>query len=115
MLDCVGFRRTRAGLNEAEESIRKNLEVLQAEYRDRAGFELQNMISLASLMTRAASLREESRGCHFRVDFPGQDEFWRKHIVFQIHEGRVSYSLREMGRLHDASYDWSPARVGEGN
>jgi L-aspartate oxidase len=115
MLDCVGFRRTREGLLEAEGWIAKNLEVLRVQYADRAGFEVQNMITLASLMTRAALLREESRGCHYRVDFPGQDEFWRKHIVFKMREGRVSRELRGMGRICDRSYDWSPAKVGEGN
>lgn len=114
MLDCVGFRRTREGLREAEESIKKNMDVLQVEYREAKGFEAQNMITLASLMIRAALLREESRGCHFRVDFPGQAEFWRKHIVFQIRNGLVSWELRPVGELQHESYDWSLAEVAEG-
>jgi L-aspartate oxidase len=108
MMDCIGFRRSHEGLCEAEKSMQKNLEVLQVEYHEANGFEMQNMITLASLMTRAAFIREESRGCHFRVDFPGQDEFWRKHIVFQARDGLVSWELRGIGKLQDKSYDWSP-------
>ena len=114
MLDCVGFRRSRDGLGDAEEFMKKNLEVLRVEYQEAKGFETQNMITLASLMTKAALLREESRGCHYRVDFPGQDEFWRKHIIFQFSDGHVSWELRPIGKLQDKSYDWSLTKISEG-
>ena len=38
---------------------------------------------VASLMAKAALLREESRGVHLREDFPAQEQSWQKHIVFQ--------------------------------
>jgi L-aspartate oxidase len=114
MLDCVGFRRSRESLQEAQEFIEKNLGVLQVEYLHPRGFELQNMITLALLMVRAASLREESRGCHYRVDFPGQAEFWRRHIVFRMREGRISWETRPLGRLYDSSYQWSRAGAARG-
>lgn len=113
MLDCVGFRRSRESLEEAEAFLEKNLEVLQGEYLSPQGFELQNMITLAGLMTRAAILREESRGCHYRVDFPGQAEFWRRHIVFSLRDGRVVWEPRPVGQLRDSSYDWA-LQHGEG-
>ena len=34
-------------------------------------FELRNMIDVAEAVTRSALHREESRGAHFRIDFPG--------------------------------------------
>lgn len=50
----------------------------------REALELENMRDVASLMTEAALLRTESRGTHYRVDCPEQDdEKWRKHIVLQ--------------------------------
>jgi len=115
MLDCVGFRRSLEGLGEAEKFLEKNREVLQVEYLNPQGFELQNMITLASLMVRAALLREESRGCHFRVDFPGQAEFWRRHIVFSMRDHRVTWELRPVGELNESTYDWpaDPAVKGE--
>jgi len=43
---------------------------------------LLNMLSIARLLTRSALLREESRGTHFRRDFPDRDdEHFRVRIV----------------------------------
>ncbi len=109
MLDCIGFHRSRDGLQEAHEWLEKNLDVLRVEYLNPQGYELQNMITLARLMDKAASLREESRGCHFRVDFPGQDEYWRRHVVFRIQDDRISWELRPMGELYGPAYHWPAA------
>jgi len=49
---------------------------------DPAYFELQNQYTLAELMFRAALTRRESRGGHFRSDYPSPDNEWRKHILF---------------------------------
>ncbi|MDD5399385.1 MAG: L-aspartate oxidase, partial [Dehalococcoidia bacterium] len=51
---------------------------------DRLSYELNTMITNARLMTEAALLREESRGAHYRSDFPSPSEKWRKHIVFKL-------------------------------
>jgi L-aspartate oxidase len=39
-------------------------------FDDPAGWETQNMLTVASLVASAAQWREESRGCHLRTDFP---------------------------------------------
>ncbi|NLX64261.1 MAG: L-aspartate oxidase [Clostridiaceae bacterium] len=45
--------------------------------------ELKNMLTLSSMVVKAALMREESRGAHFRSDFPATDDKnWRKNIVF---------------------------------
>lgn len=47
-------------------------------------FKFQNMCDVAGLITDAAVLRTESRGVHYRQDFPEQDDVkWKKHIVLQ--------------------------------
>ncbi|MCK4723404.1 MAG: hypothetical protein KAT75_08865, partial [Dehalococcoidia bacterium] len=51
---------------------------------DRPSYELNNMILNARLMTEAALLRQESRGAHFRTDFPESLSDWQKHIVFKV-------------------------------
>lgn len=48
--------------------------VLAREFSDRAGWELQNLLTVARLMIDAAVRREESRGTHFRSDFPARDD-----------------------------------------
>ena len=47
-------------------------------------FEFQNMCDVAALIAEAAVLRTESRGTHYREDFPEQDDVkWKQHIVLQ--------------------------------
>jgi L-aspartate oxidase len=42
------------------------------------------------LTTEAALRREESRGGHYREDFPQRDDqHWKKHIVFKRGEDRA--------------------------
>jgi L-aspartate oxidase len=50
---------------------------------DRSSYELNNLILTARLMTEAALIREESRGAHFRLDFPQPSSTWLKHIIFK--------------------------------
>ncbi len=51
---------------------------------DRLSYELNTMVTNARLMTEAALLREESRGAHYRSDFPSPSDKWKKHIVFRL-------------------------------
>jgi L-aspartate oxidase len=47
-------------------------------------FERQNILDVARLITAAALLRTESRGAHFREDYPNTDDVhWKKHIVLR--------------------------------
>ena len=55
--------------------------VLTREFDARAGWELQNLLTVARLMIDAALEREESRGTHFRGDFPARDDAkWLRHL-----------------------------------
>jgi succinate dehydrogenase/fumarate reductase flavoprotein subunit len=42
--------------------------------------ELPNLLLTAKIIAKAALLRQESRGSHFRLDFPARDERWRGNI-----------------------------------
>jgi L-aspartate oxidase len=53
---------------------------------DRGTWELRNLIVSGRLMTEAALKREESRGAHFRTDYPDQKKCWRRHILM-VKEG----------------------------
>ncbi|MFC1985361.1 L-aspartate oxidase [Chloroflexota bacterium] len=79
--DKVGIIRNKEGLTQATDT----LAVWQKSLRyptDRPSYELSNLILTGRLVTEAALLREESRGAHFRFDFPQSSSHWQHHIVF---------------------------------
>lgn len=48
------------------------------------GWELQNMLTACFLVTAAAHTRVESRGAHYRIDFPNRDDaHWRIHLQWK--------------------------------
>jgi len=49
---------------------------------DRPSYELHNLVLTGRLIAEAALLREESRGAHFRSDFPQTSAEWQRHTVF---------------------------------
>ncbi|MEX2213956.1 MAG: L-aspartate oxidase [Phycisphaeraceae bacterium] len=52
-------------------------------FDDITGWQIQNMLLTGALITRSARWRCESRGTHFRTDFPEQREEYRKHDLWQ--------------------------------
>ncbi|MBV8807534.1 MAG: hypothetical protein JO033_02570, partial [Acidobacteriaceae bacterium] len=44
-------------------------------------FELRNMHQVATLIALAALMREESRGGHYRTDFPRKSRKFERHSV----------------------------------
>jgi L-aspartate oxidase len=50
---------------------------------DQPSYELANLVLTGRLLTEAALLREESRGAHFRSDFPQASPKWQRHIVWR--------------------------------
>jgi len=79
----LGIERHRYGMEEAIHMMRFwGRYVMDKEFQDAAGWELQNMLMLARLVAEAALSREESRGVHYRTDFPEpRDGEWKVHIV----------------------------------
>jgi len=53
--------------------------VLDKEFFDQAGWEIQNMLTAAYLICQAALQRTETRGVHYRQDFPNTDPRWARH------------------------------------
>jgi L-aspartate oxidase len=83
MVRNMGIVRDRAGLLEAEKQVSFWCRyVLRREFKTRAGWELQNLLTVARLMIWSALQREESRGVHFRADFPKRDDDrWSRHVA----------------------------------
>ncbi|MDO8885658.1 L-aspartate oxidase [Candidatus Oleimmundimicrobium sp.] len=85
MTSFVGVVRTKEGLRGALKKISSlENEIFKIKFDEVGGFELQNMLTVAKLITQAALIREESRGAHFRSDFPKNDDSkWKKHIILK--------------------------------
>src|SRR5947209_5237708 len=83
MVHKMGIVRDRRRLLEAKESVEFWCRyVLARTFTDRAGWELQNLLTIARLMIGSALEREESRGVHFRSDFPERDDaHWLRHVT----------------------------------
>jgi succinate dehydrogenase / fumarate reductase flavoprotein subunit len=59
--------------------------------------ETENLLLLATLTTYAARMRTESRGSHYREDYPQRDDQqWLQHSVVTCdnHSGRINHALR---------------------
>ena len=80
MVRRMGIVRDRTGLLEAKQTVDFWCNyALNRPFSSRAGWELQNLLTVASLMIWAALKREESRGVHFRADFPERDDIHWHH------------------------------------
>ena len=92
MWRAAGVRREKQQLTEALETIDNwRRYVLVRQFDEIRGWELQNMLTVARILIRAALVREESRGVHLRTDFPEKDnENWLKHVCFRQAESYLS-------------------------
>jgi L-aspartate oxidase len=80
----VGITRDESGLKEAADRVEHwRRYILPLEFDDPVGWTMQNMLLVARLMIMAAGLRKESRGVHFRKDFPDTDPKLNAHVTLQ--------------------------------
>jgi succinate dehydrogenase/fumarate reductase flavoprotein subunit len=70
----LGLVRTREGLADLERFLDEGRSRHASAPPDRASAETRNLADVAHAMTRCALFREESRGAHFRSDFPERDD-----------------------------------------
>ncbi len=58
--------------------------VMDKVFDDQFGWETQNMLTVARLTAFAAGRRTESRGVHYRSDYPQTDDRnWRRHLMLR--------------------------------
>ncbi len=84
MWDDVGILRSAKGLKTAIAELDKIDKKLEFTPRNEFEIELKNMVLVSKLIAKAALERTESRGAHFRIDFPKQDDRWRKHLIYKL-------------------------------
>lgn len=86
MWQKVGIIRGKDGLKEALEEIKGiGTSLKEVRIRDYRGLmrylELEHMVLLSEMVCRSALLRTESRGAHYRSDYPDEDnDRWLKNI-----------------------------------
>ncbi len=76
------------GIERSADRLRETLEIIEFWMRyvmDKVfdapeAWETQNMLAAAQLIATGAAARCESRGVHYRADYPQPDPAWRKHI-----------------------------------
>lgn len=108
MWERVGLLRTRAGLQRALTEF-EHIEAARLTATSR------NFLVVAMLITRSALWREESRGGHFRTDFPKtNDEHYRVHSITHnaneiTSDATINFSKNENGKPQDENQITSSA------
>ena len=81
MWDKVGIVRTRQGLTEAIQQLQACAQQLPP-LTSRRNCEARNIHTAGQLIARSALARLESRGAHYRTDYPGHDDAkFKKHSI----------------------------------
>ncbi len=71
--------------------------------------ETHNLIGVARMLASAALAREESRGGHFRVDYPEMREEWRCNVVLSLEGGELlARRARVVGEEEEAPAPGEP-------
>lgn len=86
MWNWAGLLRDAVRLGNMRDWLAKNCDLLPAG-TSREGVETRNLHAVASLIVQGSLAREESRGAHFRTDFPArEDARFQKHSVVRGQE-----------------------------
>ncbi|MEG6617214.1 L-aspartate oxidase [Peptococcaceae bacterium 1198_IL3148] len=83
MTENVGPLRTSQRLNQALSFFEQYSWLDKHRCRNPREMEIRNMIEVGRLITEAALMRTESRGGHFRLDYPETMSRWKKHVIMR--------------------------------
>jgi L-aspartate oxidase len=93
MTSWVGVLRSAAGLAEAGLLVDK-LAGNSTEIVDQESWETTNLLTVSAALAAAAALREETRGSHWREDFPARDDArWAGHFDSVLVDGAVQVTF----------------------
>ncbi|KAB2808213.1 L-aspartate oxidase [Pimelobacter simplex] len=93
MSSRVGVLRSAPGLAEAGVVLDK-LAGHAAETVDQASWEATNLLTISAALADAAALRQETRGSHWREDFPERDDaHWAGHFDVRMDDGATTVTF----------------------
>jgi L-aspartate oxidase len=79
----AGVLRDARSLHETGEVLAATVAAVDALPREPEREELRNLVTVGWALLRAAEVREESRGCHTREDFPDRDPAFQLRLVLR--------------------------------
>ncbi len=65
-----------------------------------SALELQMAVDTSELIIRAAMERIESRGAHYRLDYPDEKEEWRKTVILNKKNDAIQITLAKIGEAY---------------
>ena len=77
----------RVGILRDRDSLQRALREFEQISKANLGTSSRNFVTVAILVAKAALWREESRGGHFRTDFPERDDSWQVHSIQKFGPG----------------------------
>lgn len=101
MWEKVAIVRDEKTLNEALgklQNMQNDLKNLNVENKSQyntdlvTALEVINMVEICILVVKSAILRRESRGAHFRSDFPESKDAWKKSII--LNKNKIEFEAR---------------------
>ncbi len=96
----VGIERSGAGLEDALLRLsRWESYLARADCNNREALEVVNMVQVAQALTWSALAREESRGAHYRQDYPTPNGGTPVHSRVILAEEGLQHSFREVGSV----------------
>lgn len=88
MVRYVGVRRDDPGLKKAMDELHRQIGFFSCRLSRKEEYEFANLLTCAMMVARSANWREESRGAHYREDYPERnDAEWSKHTLLHHKHG----------------------------
>lgn len=107
MTQYLGIRRYDGGIRRGLQEIQR-LAALREGYAAETADELdlRNRLVVCELIAQAALRRRESRGAHYRMDYPEKDEKWCRHFLDNRDEMGTPLQQNHEGEQHDGNDIW---------
>jgi L-aspartate oxidase len=94
MTERAGVLRSHAGLVDGAAAL-AGLAGRTTDVADVAAWETTNLLTISAALVDAATAREETRGSHWREDFPDRDdEHWARHVDVTLSDGTPRLDLQ---------------------